>query len=133
MKFPTMIRIGVLVIGLGAALTLTSSVRAQEIENKVWADGPNVVPFEQAATAKISAVKPVAATTVKPGAKTIPAAAPQQASVFQQSPAMVWLFPMVVICMALVTIPALVKSKSAARLHGEKLRGEGSVSLKTAA
>jgi hypothetical protein len=131
-----MIRIGVLVIGLGAALTLTSSVRAQEIENKVWADGPNVVPFDQAgpeATTKASAVKPVAISPAKPVARAIPAAAPQQASVFQQSPAMVWLFPMVVICMALVTIPALVKSKNAARLHGERLRGEGSGSLKTAA
>jgi hypothetical protein len=131
-----MIRIGVLVIGLGAALTLTSSVRAQEIENKVWDDGPNVVPFEQAApaaTTNAPAVKQVATSAVRPVAKTRPAAAPQQASVFQQSPAMVWLFPMVVICMALVTIPALVKSKNAARLHGERLRGEGSASFKTAA
>jgi hypothetical protein len=40
-----------MMIGFGAALLLASAARAQEFDNTRWDDGPNVVPFAQAAPA----------------------------------------------------------------------------------
>jgi hypothetical protein len=52
MNFQNMIRSGLVIAGLGAALAFSGSVWAQEITNSTFSDGPNVVALPQpAATA----------------------------------------------------------------------------------
>jgi hypothetical protein len=53
MNFQNMIRSGLVIAGLGAALAFPGSVWAQEITNSSFSDGPNVVALAQpAATAQ---------------------------------------------------------------------------------
>lgn len=47
MKFQNILRTPLLAFGLGAALLLAGSAKAQEIVNNEFADGPFVVPFSQ--------------------------------------------------------------------------------------
>jgi hypothetical protein len=56
MNFQNMIRSGLVIAGLGAALSFPGSVSAQEITNARFSDGPNVVALAQpAATAQSAA------------------------------------------------------------------------------
>jgi hypothetical protein len=56
MNFQNMIRSGLVIAGLGAALSFPGSVWAQEITNARFSDGPNVVALAQpAATAQSAA------------------------------------------------------------------------------
>jgi hypothetical protein len=47
MKVQNVLRTPLLAFGLGAALLLAGSAKAQEIVNTEFADGPHVVPFSQ--------------------------------------------------------------------------------------
>jgi hypothetical protein len=55
MKFQNMIRSGLVIAGLGAALAYPGSVRAQEITNSTFSDGGNMVALAQPSDATQSA------------------------------------------------------------------------------
>jgi hypothetical protein len=103
MKFQTIIRTTAILIGMGAALVVATPVKAQEIENAVWSDGPNAAPFEQQATA--------ASYVVEPAATATPAVATQNASVLQQTPSVGWLIPIGLVALAMVLVPVLAKAR----------------------
>ena len=55
MKFQNIIRSGLVIAGLGAALAFPDSVWAQEITNSTFSNGPNVVALAQPAATTQSA------------------------------------------------------------------------------
>ena len=55
MKFQKMLRTQMIVTGLGAALLFASTVKAQEITNTEFNDGPYVTAFAQQPTPSVSA------------------------------------------------------------------------------
>jgi hypothetical protein len=114
MKTKNIIRIGVIAVGLGAALVMTSSVKAQEIENTAWADGPNVAAFEQpapvAATSfSTAAVTPVQATELD--AAPNPIARPVQAGFVHSSPTFKWAMWFATGFIAMFVGPIALRSK----------------------
>jgi hypothetical protein len=65
MKIQNIIRTSTIAVGIAAAaLFLAGSVRAQEIVNTEFSDGPNVVAFSQPATTAATATAPVSAEAV---------------------------------------------------------------------
>jgi hypothetical protein len=69
MKIQNIIRTSAFAVGIAAAaLFLASSVRAQEIVNTEFSDGPNVAPFPQPANAAVTA--PVSAESTAADANT---------------------------------------------------------------
>lgn len=54
MTFQKMLRTQMIITGLGAALLLSGSARAQEITNTEFSDGPYVVAFAQPASAQVN-------------------------------------------------------------------------------
>lgn len=63
MRFQKMLRTQMIITGLGAALLFAGSVKAQEITNTEFSDGPNVTAFAQP-TQSISAQVTPASTPV---------------------------------------------------------------------
>jgi hypothetical protein len=49
MKLRNILRMQAMLVAFAAVMLMGTSAAAQEIENTVWADGPNVVPFAQPA------------------------------------------------------------------------------------
>lgn len=72
MKIQNIIRTSTIAVGIAAAaLFLASSVRAQEIVNTEFSDGPNVATFSQpATTAAVTAPASAEATTTTADANT---------------------------------------------------------------
>jgi predicted metal-binding membrane protein len=58
MRFQRMLRTQMIITGLGAALLLAGSVKAQEITNTEFSDGPNVTAFAQPTAAVSAQVTP---------------------------------------------------------------------------
>jgi hypothetical protein len=111
-----------MVVGVAAALTFTSSVKAQEIENTVWADGSNTAPVDQPTTTTVaqnSNPAPVMAEKTKDVAAKVSDAAPQSASLLQQTPVYALLVVMAPMGIAFVAVSALLKAK---RLTGTRIR-----------
>jgi hypothetical protein len=96
------LRIRAIVIGFGVALLLASSARAQETENTNWQDSP--APTNATATSNdinSEAAKPAAA---KPGVV-------QQSDLSKSSPAPQWVTVPLLVCMALVALYTLAKTR----------------------
>jgi len=49
MRLRNILRMQAMLVAFAAVMLMGTSAAAQEIENTVWADGPNVVPFAQPA------------------------------------------------------------------------------------
>ncbi len=120
MKVQNILRVTMIMIGIGAALLLTGSVQAQEIENTVWDDGPTVAPFAQPApTLTANDLQPSSAKSLAPemsfaGVTTSPLIT-EEASVSQWTPVEGWLFVSLLVCIALVALYALEEAKRANR------------------
>jgi len=65
MKIQNILRTQVAVIGFAAAFLLAGGARAQEIDNTVWEDSPNVERFPQPAPAAVANVNTVIANSVQ--------------------------------------------------------------------
>jgi hypothetical protein len=82
MNFQNMIRRGLVIAGLGAALSFPGSVWAQEITNARFSDGPNVVALAQPAATAQSAV---ANSNALPGPQVVQASTASAADALPQS------------------------------------------------
>jgi len=72
MKIQNILRTQVAIIGFAAALLLAGGARAQEIDNTVWEDSPNVERFPQPAPAAVANnVNTVMANSVQTDAATV--------------------------------------------------------------
>lgn len=111
MKIQNIIRMQVMVIGVGAALLLASSVRAQEIENSSFNDGPNMVAIEQQVPASAATNSTVAA--VDSTAMVSPAAPmmTQEAAVSMLAPVQISLLAFLVLCIALYAAHGVLEAK----------------------
>ncbi len=120
MKVQNILRVTMIMIGIGAALLLTGSVQAQEIENTAWDDGPTVAPFAQPApTLTANDLQPSSAKSLAPvmsfaGVPTSPLIT-EEASVSQWTPVEGCLFVSLLVCIALVALYALAEAKRANR------------------
>ena len=56
MKLRNIFRMQAVLVAFAAVMLMGTTAAAQEIENTVWADGPNVVPFAQPAPAEVAQV-----------------------------------------------------------------------------
>jgi hypothetical protein len=71
MKIQNIIRMQAIVIALGSALFLAGSLRAQEIDNVSFDEGPNSIPMGQAVPARApKASTPAAANSPLPNVNT---------------------------------------------------------------
>lgn len=71
MKIQNIIRTSTIAVGIAAgALFLASSVRAQEIVNTEFSDGPNVASFSQPAASNAAAAQPLSAESTAADANT---------------------------------------------------------------
>jgi hypothetical protein len=111
MKIQNIIRMQAMVLGVGAALLLASSVRAQEIENSSFNDGPNMVAIEQQAPASAATNSTVAA--VDSTAMVSPAAPmmTQEAAVSVLAPVQISLLAFLALCIALYAAHGVVEAK----------------------
>lgn len=111
MKIQNIIRMQAMVLGVGAALLLTSSVRAQEIENTSFNDGPNMVAIEQQVPASAATSSTVAAVdstaTVSPTAPMMT----EEAAVSTLAPVQISLLAFLVLCIALYAAHGVVEAK----------------------
>jgi hypothetical protein len=118
MRIQNIFRMQVIVIGIGAALLLVSSAHAQEVENTVWDDGPNVAPFTQLAPAQSANeidLTSAESYAVRPGARVPDMAATQELKAFQWTPAEGWLFVSFLVCIGLVRLYSLARAKRSNR------------------
>ncbi len=118
MKVQNIFRMQAIVIGLGAALFLTTSAQAQEITNSSFDEGPNVVAFAQPSptTAASALNSPAANSDVMTSAAMVstPVVA-QESAVSLWTPVEGWLFVAFLISVALISLYALVEAKRANR------------------
>jgi hypothetical protein len=96
------LRMRAIVIGFGAALLLASSARAQETENTNWDDRP--APANATATSDDINSEVAKPATAKPGVA-------QQAVLSKSSPAPQWVTVPLLVCIALVALYALAKTR----------------------
>jgi hypothetical protein len=83
MNFQNMIRSGLLIAGLGAALSFPGWVSAQEITNARFSDGPNVVAL---AEPSVTAQSTVANSNALPGPQVVQASTASAAEALPQQP-----------------------------------------------
>jgi hypothetical protein len=109
MKIQNRLRMQAVILGVGAALLLASSVRAQEIENTSFDDGPNVIAFEQqqapAPTATNQAAAAINSTTTAAPILT------QEAAVSALAPVQLSLLAFLVVCIGLYAAHGMVEAK----------------------
>ena len=118
MKFQKMFRMQMMLVGLAAAFFFAGTVRAQEITNTEFNDGPNVVSLAQPAAAD-------QATYALPSSQAIQAsesvaaasAAPQQASVTVPSPS-AWVTFLLTLGVGLLALYTLIAADRASRNLG---------------
>jgi hypothetical protein len=67
MKLRNIFRMQAMLVTFAAVMLMGTSVAAQEIENTVWADGPNVAPLAQPAPVQIAVDSNVADATTTNG------------------------------------------------------------------
>jgi hypothetical protein len=115
MKIQNILRTNLVVMGFAAAALLTAgSARAQEIENTVWADGPNVAPFAQSVSAEVVNTANAVVTDAQVATRTAAAIAPvvaDEASVAQISKPNAMLMALCLVCLALGTLYIRAQSK----------------------
>jgi hypothetical protein len=114
MKSKNVLRTPLLAFGLGAALLLAGSVKAQEIVNTEFEDGPKVVPFSQPvylqATPVMTESQAIQAMGVISG-PAIPDADRIQSSVLQR-----WLAALLLVVAGLLAMFILVELSMLAEL-----------------
>ena len=112
MKIQNIIRMQAMVIGIGVAMMLATAAHAQEIDNTVWNDGPNVAPFAQPAPAANNDLNLTAAVTpeANSAAVTTDANATNEAGVSQWSPVGGWLIGSLLVCIGLVQLREFAKA-----------------------
>jgi hypothetical protein len=121
MKLQKILRTQAIVIGLGAALFLAGSVKAQDIENTVWAESTIAAPSTQAATCATANNEDAATADIYAMNFASVDATPlaTEASVTTQpsqwTPSEAWLLASLLVCTALVSLYALVEAKRANR------------------
>lgn len=119
MKFNNVIRKGLLITGIAAAFVfLPGSVKAQEITNTEFSDGPNVAVLAQptAASQNTGAVTALPPTQVLLATSAIPGSAGnQQASVQAPEPAP-WVTFALVLCVGLLSLRALITDRAARKM-----------------
>jgi hypothetical protein len=124
MKLQNIFRMQAIVIGLGAALFLTTSVQAQEITNASFDEGPNVVALAQPSSIPTpSASNSPAANSdaVTSAAMISTPIAVQESAASLWTPAEGWLFVAFLFCTAMISLYALVEAKRANRNHNTRV------------
>jgi hypothetical protein len=104
MKIENIIRMQGIVIALGAALLLASSVHAQEIDNVSFDEGPNSIPMGQAVPAPAPTASTPAATNLPvPNVKDVAAAQLVTADLVESriTPVDRWFLASLLTCIAL--------------------------------
>jgi len=117
MKSQNMIRMQLMIAGLGAALILPATVKSQEIENATFNDGPNVVAFAQSSPAQASvAALPSSAdtSTVEPIKVTTDWPA-EQAGFARTQSSVTWQTPVLLMAIGVLALYALAEAKRANR------------------
>jgi hypothetical protein len=112
MKLQNIFRMQAIVIGFGAVLLLSTPVKAQEIVNTEFSDGPSVTSFTQPAAITTEAAA-TAPSAVQVKAETPVATNPQLASM--DSSIEGWLFGSSLFGVALIAIYAIAEVRRANR------------------
>jgi xanthine/uracil/vitamin C permease (AzgA family) len=99
-----------ILIGFGAALLLCGSVRAQELENTNWDDGPGAVPFVQQASAQV-VTSPINSDFAPPTATIAKSVVTQAGVLSQSSPVEEWVMGALLVCTALVVLYAMTETR----------------------
>jgi hypothetical protein len=116
MKIQNILRTQVAVIGFAAAFLLAGGARAQEIDNTVWEDSPNVERFPQPAPAAVANnVNTVTANSVQTDTATVVAQSTvvREAVVSGGIAREGWLIAMSVMLMAPLAVLLLAKARRA--------------------
>jgi len=114
MRIQNMIRTSAIAVGIAAAaLFLASSVRAQEIVNTEFSDGPNVVTFPQPTTTVATAAD--ANTTVTPMVAISTPVVTEQALVSFENSAERWLIVSLMFGGAMLVVYAIAEVRRANR------------------
>lgn len=127
MKIQNILRTQVTVIGFAAAFLLAGGARAQEIDNTVWEDSPNVERFPQPAPATVANNgNTVMANSVQTDTATVVA----QSSVAGGSAREGWLIGMSIVLMAPLAVLVLVKVRRAKQnIHARAYHSKRSAAL----
>jgi len=114
MRIQNMIRTSAIAVGIAAAaLFLASSVRAQEIVNTEFSDGPNVATFPQPTTTVATAAD--ANTTVTPMVAISTPVVTEEAMVSFENSAERWLMVSSVFGLAMLAVYAVAELRRANR------------------
>jgi hypothetical protein len=112
MKFRTMVRMQMILMGLGAALLLVSSAHAQQdMDPAFFPDGGNVEPFRQPAAVTVNNAITIDLANAATAPQAISKASTQVGSVAMWTTANVWGISLLVISMTLVTLYSLARAK----------------------
>jgi hypothetical protein len=124
MKLRNIFRMEKILVGFGATLLLGASVRAQEIENTNWDDGPGAVSFVQPAPGRPAGDFNVVAVNSHAGTAAVTMTNPvvTQAAVLSQSgPVDKRAIVLLLVCTALVALYALATTRRRRRPIGVPL------------
>jgi hypothetical protein len=133
MKIQNILRTQVTVIGFAAAFLLAGGARAQEIDNTVWEDSPNVERFPQPAPATVANNgNTVMANSVQTDTATVVAQSSvvQEAVVSGGTAREGWLIGMSIVLMAPLAVLVLVKVRRAKQnIHARAYHSKRSAAL----
>ena len=133
MKIQNILRTQVAVIGFAAAFLLGGGARAQEIDNTVWEDSPNVERFPQPAPAAVANNgNTVMANSVQTDTATVVAQSSvvQEAVVAGGTAIEGWLIGMSIVFMAPLAVLVLVKVRRAKQdIHARAYHSKRSAAL----
>ena len=119
MKFETIIRKGLIIAGFSALLVLLpASVKAQEISNTEFSDGPNVTALVQPSVSQQAATSTMPSAEALRATESISASAqPEQASIIQvPAPSDGWVTASLLVGILLIALYALAEAKRATRM-----------------
>jgi hypothetical protein len=133
MKIQNILRTRVAVIGFAAAFLLAGGARAQEIDNTVWEDSPNVERFPQPAPAAVANNgNTVMANSVQTDTATVVAQSSvvREAVVSGGTAREGWLIGMSIALMAPLAVLVLAKMRRAKQnIHGRAYHSKRSAAL----
>ena len=119
MKFESIIRKSLIIAGFSTALILLpASVKAQEITNTEFNDGPNVTALAQPSVSQQAATNTMPASEALRATESINASAqPEQASLIQvPAPSEAWITASLLVGVLLIALYALAEAKRANRM-----------------
>jgi hypothetical protein len=116
MKLRNILRMQAVLVAFAAVMMMGTTAAAQEIENTVWADGPNVVPFAQPAPANLVMVTNTENATTTDGLELNVAAMIQpnitpDAGASQWTSVEVWAMISSLVFIAVIMMYSLVEAK----------------------